>query len=73
MQILVEQNIKRIYIVGFTTDHCAAETYDILKENGYECIIISDCTATRSQKLQKKAEKGRNVITSKKLIKKLAK
>jgi len=73
LQILAEQNIKRIYIVGFTTDHCAAETYDILKENGYDCIIISDCTATRSEKLQKKGEKGRKVITSDKLIKKIAK
>lgn len=71
LQILEENKIKQIYIVGFTTEHCAAETYDILEKNGYECIILSDCTATRSKKLQQKGEKGRNVITSNKLITKI--
>ncbi len=71
LQILKENKIKQVYIVGFTTEHCAAETYDILKENGYECIIVSDCTATRSKKLQKKGEKGRNIIISERLINKI--
>ncbi len=73
LQILTEKKIKRVYIVGFTTEHCVAETYDILKKTGYECIIISDCTATRSKKLQTKGEKSREVITSNMLIEKIAK
>ncbi len=68
LEILAEQKIKQIYIVGFTTEHCAAETYDILEENGYKCILVSDCTATRSKKLQKKGEKNRNVMKSGEII-----
>jgi len=71
LQILKENKIKQVYIVGFTTEHCAAETYDILQENGYKCVIVSDCTATRSKKLQKKGEEGRNIITSDLLIEKI--
>ena len=68
MQILDEQKIKQIYIVGFTTEHCVADTYDILTENGYECIIVSDCTATRNKRLQKKGEKNRKVVISNEII-----
>ncbi len=68
LQILDEQKIKQIYIVGFTTEHCVADTYDILSENGYECIIVSDCTATRNKRLQKKGEKNRKVVNINKII-----
>ena len=49
--LLEERGIKRIYFTGFTTDHCVAETMDTLLSEGYECILVSDCTATRNRKL----------------------
>ncbi len=66
--ILKENGIKKIYFVGFTTDHCVAETMDTLISDGYECILVSDCTATRSSKGQKKMEAKYRHVTSGQLI-----
>ena len=66
--ILKENKIEKIFFIGFTTDHCVAETMDTLLSDGYECILISDCTATRNSQLQKKIEDNYTSITSKKLI-----
>lgn len=54
--ILKTNGIKKIYFAGFTTDHCVAETMETLKSDGYDCVLISDCTATRNSKLQDKIE-----------------
>ena len=70
-QILQKNNIKTIYFCGFTTDYCIKETMDSLIEKGYKCIMISDCTATRNDKLQKKIESEFTIITSKNLINEL--
>ena len=70
--ILKENKIEKIYFIGFTTDHCVAETMDTLLSDGYECILISDCTATRNSKLQKKIEDKYTSITSKQLIDEIA-
>lgn len=70
--ILKENKIKEIYFLGFTTDHCVAETMDTLISDGYECILVSDCTATRNSKLQKKVESRYMCITSKQLIDELS-
>ena len=70
--ILKENEIGKIYFIGFTTDHCVAETMDTLLSDGYECILISDCTATRNSKLQKKIEDKYTSITSKQLIDEIA-
>ena len=66
--LLKQHLIKKIYFVGFTTDHCVAETMSTLMQDGYDCVLVSDCTATRSAKLQKKIEKKFKHITSKQLI-----
>ncbi len=66
--ILKEKEIGKIYFIGFTTDHCVAETMETLVSDGYECILISDCTATRNSKLQKKIEDKFNHITSTQLV-----
>ena len=66
--ILKENEIGKIYFIGFTTDHCVAETMATLISDGYECILVSDCTATRNSKLQKKIEDKYKHITSKQLI-----
>lgn len=66
--ILKENEIERIYFIGFTTDHCVTETMETLISDGYECILISDCTATRNSKIQKKIEGKFNHITSTQLV-----
>ena len=70
-EILKQNNIKSIFVCGFTTDHCVKETMNSLIEKRFECIMVSDCTATKNNKLQKKIENEFSVITSKNLIEKL--
>ena len=69
--ILKERQIKTLYFAGFTTDHCVAETMTTLSSEGYKCVLISDCSAARTSKLQTKIENKFSSITSKKLIEKL--
>jgi len=68
LEILKENHIKNIYFAGFTTDHCVAETMETLISKGYDCVLISDCTAARSAKLQQKIEAKYSCITSEQLI-----
>ena len=70
-KILRENNIETVFVAGFTTDHCVKETMNSLIEKGFECIMISDCTATKNNKLQKKIENEFSIITSKNLIEKI--
>jgi len=70
--ILKENKIKKIYFVGFTTDHCVAETMDTLMSDGYKCILVSDCTAARSSKIQQNIENKYMSIKSKQIIKELS-
>ena len=67
-QLLKENGIKNIYVCGFTTDHCVKETMNSLINKGYNCILVSDCTATKNNKLQKKIEQEFETITSNEAI-----
>jgi len=67
-EILKENKINKIYFVGFTTDHCVAETMDTLISDGYECILVSDCTAARNSKIQQKIENKYTSIKSRQII-----
>ena len=69
--ILAQNNIQTVYVSGFTTDHCVKETMNSLINKGYKCILVSDCTASRSQKLQKKIEQQFEIISSIALIQKM--
>jgi nicotinamidase-related amidase len=73
VEILNELDIKTVYIIGFTTDHCVAETMESLTNLGFKTILVSDATATIFHSTQVKmenkyhsigSEKLRNVITS---------
>ncbi len=63
--------ILTIFVAGFTTDHCVKDTMNSLIEKGFKCIMISDCTATKNNKLQKKVENELTIIQSKELIEKI--
>jgi len=66
--ILQERGIERIYFTGFTTDQCVARTMDTLLAEGYECILVSDCTATRNARIQRKTEARHRCIRADELI-----
>ncbi len=63
-QLLKERGIKNIFICGFTTDQCVELTLKALTLKGYNCFLVSDCTATRNSGLQRKIEKRNTTITS---------
>lgn len=63
-ELLENKGVKHLYFCGFTTEHCVEMTMNTLKEKGYNCILIRDCTATKNQRLQKKVEKRNLIITS---------
>ncbi len=67
-QLLRENGIKNVYVCGFTTDHCVKTTMNSLIDKGFHCILVSDCTATKNNKLQKKIEKEFETISGKQLI-----
>lgn len=70
-RILYDRGLKNLFFCGFTTEHCVEMTMNSLKEKGYNCILVSDCTATKSDKLQQKVENRNTVIQSKELMKKI--
>ncbi|OUY06278.1 cysteine hydrolase family protein [Acinetobacter populi] len=47
-QILLEQGIEQLVIVGMMTHMCIDSTTRAAKELGYQPILISDATATRT-------------------------
>ena len=73
IEILKELKTKTIYIMGFTTDHCVAETTDSLLKFGYEVILIKDASATFKNKVQLKMEDKYNTIRVNELISKINK
>jgi len=72
-QLLKENGIKNVYVCGFTTDHCVKETMNSLISKDFHCVLVSDCTATKNNKLQKKIEKEFEIISSKQLKKDIEK
>ena len=71
IEILKKLKIKTIYIMGFTTDHCVAETIDSLIKFDYEVILIKDASATFKNKIQIKIENKYSTIDSNELIAKI--
>ncbi len=65
---LHDNNIQTVYVCGFTTDHCVKDTMNTLMAKGYDCVMVTDCTATRSGSLQSKIEQSFKTIDSQALI-----
>ncbi len=71
IEILQTLKTKTVYIMGFTTDHCVAETIDSLLKFGYEAVLIKDVSATFKNKVQFRVEDKYNSITVNELISKI--
>ncbi len=69
--ILKKIGAETVYIIGFTTDHCVAETIDSLTVLGFKVVLVSDATAAILNSAQIKMEKKYNTITSNDLINKI--
>jgi len=67
-EILKKNKIEKIFFVGFTTDHCVAETMDTLISDGYNCVMVANCTAARNKKIQKKIETKYAFVNSQDVI-----
>jgi nicotinamidase-related amidase len=65
-QILVDREIKNLFICGFATDQCPAKTLRTAVAKGFNPYLVSDCTATFNEFFQKSAERRHSdrVVTS---------
>ncbi len=63
-EILVRKGIRNVFFCGFTTDHCVESTMKTLISKGYNCFLISDCTATRNPSIQKEVEHRNQTMLS---------
>lgn len=63
-EILVKRGIRNIFFCGFTTDHCVESTMKTLISKGVNCILISDCTATRNSSIQREVENRNKTMMS---------
>lgn len=55
-QLLEQKGIKNIFLCGFTTDQCISKTMETALHQGLNCFLVSDCTATFCNWLQKRTE-----------------
>ena len=72
IEILQELKTRTVYIMGFATDHCVAETIDSLVKFGYEVVLIKDASATFKNKVQLKMEDKYDSITVDELVSKIS-
>lgn len=60
--------VQNLLFCGFTTEHCVEMTMNTLSKKGFSCFLLTDCTATKSRRLQAKVEKRQKTITSTELF-----
>ena len=45
-QILIDKGIKTLFVGGVTTEVCVHTTVREANDRGFECVVLSDCTAS---------------------------
>ena len=73
--LLRADNIDHLYFCGITTEFCVAMTMRTAARLGFESSLVSDCTATRNQRIQQRVEREfePNVTSSREVIDRLIK
>ena len=56
-QILQQKDIENVFLCGFITDQCVKKTLKTALKKGLNAFIVTDCTATFWEFLQKNTEK----------------
>lgn len=55
-EMLKKNNIENVFLAGFITDQCIAKTMTTGLKKGFNCYLVSDCTATMNSFFQNKTE-----------------
>ena len=45
-QILIDRGVKTLFVGGVTTEVCVHTTVREANDRGFECVVLSDCTAS---------------------------
>ncbi len=69
-QMLRALSVSHLFVCGFTTDQCVSRTLRTALARGFDGYLVSDCTATFSPWLQRRAEKrlGPRVVGHRELL-----
>ena len=69
-QLLRDNQIETVFLCGFTTDQCVAKTMKTALKKGFRSFLVSDCTATLNDFLQRRTEKSfqEKVVSSRELL-----
>jgi nicotinamidase-related amidase len=54
-QILINREIKTLFVGGVTTEVCVHTTVREANDRGYECVVLSDCVASYFPEFQRVA------------------
>jgi len=68
-QIISKLDVQNLFFIGFTTEHCVEMTMDTLFQKDYHCVLVSDCVATKTKRLQQKVEARQTTINSNNFLK----
>ncbi|MEN8234374.1 MAG: isochorismatase family cysteine hydrolase [Actinomycetota bacterium] len=69
--ILRRRGIHNVFVCGFATDQCPSRTMRTANRRGFDAFLVSDCTATFTRLLQRRAENrdgGTRSVTSQELL-----
>ena len=72
-EIIRAGNFDHLFFCGITTEFCVAMTMRTAGSLGFESTLVSDCTATRNRRLQRRIERefDPKVLTTNEVIERL--
>ena len=73
-ELIRAEGIDQLYFCGITTEYCVAITMRTAQSLGFESTMVSDCTATRNGRIQRRIEREFEplVLSSREVIDRLA-
>ena len=69
-ELLRAGDIERLYFCGITTEFCVAMTMRSAMRLGLKSTLVSDCTATRNRRIQRRVDRSfePNLLSSREAI-----